>query len=98
MTQFAAAANPMFASFTDHPSFAPYQAIKPDQPLEEVNPAGAPMAGESSRMDFGREDRAPNRNSPRRSGRASGAPRVTCPRRYCAIGRASRLPTPTVTA
>ena len=59
MTQFAAAANPMFASFTDHPSFAPYQAIKPDQPLEEVNPAGAPMAGESSRMDFGREDQAP---------------------------------------
>jgi hypothetical protein len=59
MTQFAAAANPMFASFTDHPSFAPYQAIKPDQPLEEVNPAGAPMAGESSRMDFSREDQAP---------------------------------------
>jgi hypothetical protein len=59
MTQFDAAATPMFASFTDHPDFAPYQAIQPAQRLDQMNTPGSPLAAASSRMDFSREDRAP---------------------------------------
>src|SRR5262249_13435701 len=59
LTQFDASANPLAASFTDTPNFSPYKAAKPQQPLDEMNTPLSPMASESSRMDFSREDRAP---------------------------------------
>jgi hypothetical protein len=59
LTQFDAAANPLYGSFTDTPDVAPYDAIKPIQPLDEMNTARSPMAARSARMDFSREDRAP---------------------------------------
>jgi Phosphoesterase family len=83
LTQFDAAANPMFNSFTDHPDFRPYDAVKPAQPLDEPNPPGAPLASESARMDFSREDRAPEQllnqaiwKSVKGAGSAMPAPRL----------------------
>jgi hypothetical protein len=59
LTQFDAAANPMFGSFTDTPDTTPYDAIVPDQPLDEPNTPSAPLATESRRMNFLHEDQAP---------------------------------------
>jgi YVTN family beta-propeller protein len=59
LTQFDASANPMGASFTDSPKFTPYDAIKPQQSLTTLNSTRAPLAAASARMDFSREDRAP---------------------------------------
>jgi hypothetical protein len=59
LTQFDAAALPMSGSFSDHPDLHPYDARQPQQRLDEPNPAGAPLAAASARMDFSREDRAP---------------------------------------
>jgi hypothetical protein len=59
LTQFDAAATPMFRSFTDKPTFTPYVAAVPAINLDTRNPATAPLSQESSRMDFSREDRAP---------------------------------------
>jgi YVTN family beta-propeller protein len=59
MTRFDAAANPMRASFTDHPSFAPYDAQQPTVSMTATNAANAPLATASARMNFRREDRAP---------------------------------------
>ncbi len=61
MTQFDAAATPMFNSFTDNADLSPYQAEKPEQSLTEPNPTNAPLSAESARMDFSKEDRAPER-------------------------------------
>ena len=49
----------MFRSFTDDPSFAPYTFETPKIALDTPNPPNAPLAGESSRMDFSKEDQAP---------------------------------------
>src|SRR5262245_33335972 len=59
LTQFDAVANPLAGSFTNKPDFAPYDAVKPAQPLDEMNSSRSPMAAESARLDFSREDRAP---------------------------------------
>jgi YVTN family beta-propeller protein len=59
LTQYDAAANPMFNSFVDRPNTRPYDAIKPAQSLTEPNSPNAPLAKESASMDFGREDQAP---------------------------------------
>ena len=59
MTQFDAAATPMFASFTDKADTAPFTAIKPQQPLDEKNPETAPMARQSATWNFKKEDQAP---------------------------------------
>src|SRR5262249_1161295 len=59
MTQFDAAATPMFRSFTDHPNFATYTAAIPKIALDTPNPPNAPLSNESAQMDFSREDRAP---------------------------------------
>ena len=59
MTQFDAAATPMYNSFTGRPNFAPYQLIKPsDAILQEINPKNAPMAQASMQQDFSKEDKA----------------------------------------
>ena len=59
LSQFDAAAHPLTRSFTDTPNRVPYDAIEPDQSLTEPNPGTAPLSGASERMDFTREDRAP---------------------------------------
>jgi hypothetical protein len=59
LSQFDAAAQPLTRSFTDTPNQAPYDAIQPEQSLTEPNPPNAPLSTASARMDFSREDRAP---------------------------------------
>ena len=59
LTQFDAAATPMTASFTQQPNFTPYGAITPSQSLDEKNPATAPLAAESAKMNFTAADVAP---------------------------------------
>ncbi|GDY29637.1 alkaline phosphatase family protein [Gandjariella thermophila] len=82
LTQFDAAATPMSASFAGTPNLAPYTAVTPAQPLDERNPATAPMAADSAGMDFSDADRAPEQAAERgdlaeRAGRGqpdAGAP------------------------
>ena len=59
LTRFDGAANPMRASFTNHPHSTPYVALRPNVSLTESNPATAPLASASRKMDFSHEDRAP---------------------------------------
>jgi YVTN family beta-propeller protein len=59
LTQYDAMATPMTASFTGEPNLGTFDAITPQQSLTEVNGANAPMAEQSSRMDFSSADRAP---------------------------------------
>jgi hypothetical protein len=59
LTQYDAMATPMTASFTGEPNLTTFDAITPQQSLTEVNGANAPMAEQSSRMDFSGADRAP---------------------------------------
>ncbi len=60
MTQFDAAARPMFACFTAKPDYAPYLCKAATHPLDEKNPDKAPMQKEVARMDFSKEDAAPD--------------------------------------
>jgi phospholipase C len=59
-----ARASRMWASFTAHPRYRPYNAIQPavtpfGDPGSPVNAAGAAMAKASTSWDFAKEDRAP---------------------------------------
>ncbi len=58
MSQFDAAARPMFASFTSEPDFSPYTRKAPGVDLKAINTADAPMAKESLALDLSKEDRA----------------------------------------
>jgi YVTN family beta-propeller protein len=58
MSQFDAAATPMFAAFTDAPTLAPYQALTPTQPLGERNGPDAYRAEDSLRLALERADEA----------------------------------------
>ena len=40
MSQFDASARPFWRSFTTEPDLAPYEAVEPNQPLDESNPPG----------------------------------------------------------
>ena len=42
----------MLNAFTDRPNPRPYDAITPEQSLEERNPANAPMAAQSAAQDL----------------------------------------------
>jgi len=48
---------PMLNAFTDTPDLASYDAITPQQPLDEKNSQSAPMAATSARQDLRQEDR-----------------------------------------
>ncbi len=64
LTQFDATAIPMFNSFTSHPDFAPYFAVKPsEQILTQVNTANSPMATQAAKEDIAREDEIDMRSS-----------------------------------
>lgn len=56
MTHFDAAAQPMFAAFSEQPSLAPYVAEKPRIPLDTRNPANSSTSARSARLDFSKED------------------------------------------
>ncbi len=59
MSQFDAAATPMYASFTSSPDGTPYVAEDATIDLTEVNLAGAYGQDESERMDFTMQDATP---------------------------------------
>lgn len=58
MSQFDAAATPMFAAFTDAPTLSPYRARRPRQPLGEVNRMSAYRASDSLALALDRADEA----------------------------------------
>jgi hypothetical protein len=59
MTQFDAAATPMYASFQTTPNLTPYSALVPQQSLTALNPASAPMAAYFAAADWSRPDAVP---------------------------------------
>ena len=58
MSQFDAAATPMYHAFTEQVGLKPYAALIPDVNLEETNLKTAWGADRSRRMDFAKEDAA----------------------------------------
>ncbi len=60
LSQFDAAATPMWNSFTAVPDLAPYSYRRATVNLNEKNVAGAYGQERSGRMDFSREDAAPD--------------------------------------
>ncbi|MFI4936479.1 MAG: alkaline phosphatase family protein [Caulobacterales bacterium] len=59
MSQFDAAATPLYAAFGDKPDLTPYTAIAPMVDLNAKNTVTSYGAAASSRMDFSDNDRAP---------------------------------------
>jgi hypothetical protein len=57
MTQFDAAARPMWAAFASAPDARPYTAEKPKTSLTDRNAPGNPTAARSARLDFSDADR-----------------------------------------
>ena len=58
MTQFDAAATPMYFSFTPEPSLEPIKMVAPKIDLMSKNPASGPGARASLKLDFSDYDRA----------------------------------------
>ncbi len=58
MTQYDAAATPMFRSFTSEANLKPYNALKPETDLAAKNPAKGKGAVASAELDFSDVDRA----------------------------------------
>jgi DNA-binding beta-propeller fold protein YncE len=58
MSQFDAAAQPMYHSFTGKPDFTPYQHVRPDVDLNEKNKPGAWGAKQSAQLRFDEADAA----------------------------------------
>jgi hypothetical protein len=61
MSQFDAAAMPMYNAFTDTPDFAPYTKLDAEWDLNEMNKPNAPGAAASLQMDFTEYDLIPMR-------------------------------------
>jgi YVTN family beta-propeller protein len=61
MSQYDAAAMPMYASFGTKPMVTPFNVIKPQVDIDEKNTAKSIGAAASSRMDFSQRFRAPMR-------------------------------------
>jgi YVTN family beta-propeller protein len=59
MSQYDAAATPLYASFGDKADLSPYRAVAPQINIYERNQPTAYGALESSKMDFAEEDHAP---------------------------------------
>lgn len=60
LSQFDAAATPMYSSFTHDPDFSPYVAQEAGVDLHEKNVAGTFGEEESGKMNFSHEDSAPD--------------------------------------
>jgi hypothetical protein len=59
MSQYDAAATPMYAAFQPTPVLKPFTGVAPRIPLDERNTPASPGAAESARMDFREPDMAP---------------------------------------
>jgi YVTN family beta-propeller protein len=60
MSQYDAAATPMFNSFTLQANLRPFKARPARVPVDELNPPQAPGAERSAQLDFSKEDAAPD--------------------------------------
>jgi hypothetical protein len=60
MSQYDAAATPMYNSFTEKPDLTPFKHRPARIDLAELNPADAPGAQRSMELDFSKEDAAPD--------------------------------------
>jgi YVTN family beta-propeller protein len=60
MSQYDAAATPLYNAFTGTAVRTPYKALPARVPLDETNPPKGPGSEESARMDFSAPDRAPD--------------------------------------
>ncbi|MBP1657113.1 MAG: bifunctional YncE family protein/alkaline phosphatase family protein, partial [Bacteroidetes bacterium] len=60
LSQFDAAATPLYASFTATPDLTPYTHRPANIDLEERNPSGAYGQQRSEELDFSSEDRIPD--------------------------------------
>jgi hypothetical protein len=58
LSQFDYYGRPLREIFTDKPNLNPYVALKPEQPLNEMNPATGPVANASLELNFDRVDAA----------------------------------------
>jgi hypothetical protein len=58
MTQFDAAATPMYAAFTSVPDLHPYELAPTQTDIDERNPKNTELARRSSKLDFSDVDRA----------------------------------------
>ncbi len=58
MSQFDAAARPMYHSFQGRPDLSGYAHVRPEVDLTEKNKPGAWGAGLSEKLDLAQEDRA----------------------------------------
>jgi hypothetical protein len=60
MSQYDAAAMPLFRSFTAKPNFTPYTAIAANVNINERNTAMNKLAKESAKLNLAMEDAAPD--------------------------------------
>ena len=60
MSQYDAAATPMYNSFTDKPDLTPFKVRPARVPLDELNAPNAPGAQQSASWDFSKEDTLPD--------------------------------------
>ncbi len=60
MSQYDAAATPMYNAFTDKADLKPFKLLPARVSLTERNPANAPGAQRSAQLDFSKEDAAPD--------------------------------------
>jgi YVTN family beta-propeller protein len=60
MTQYDAAAMPMWRSFTDQPDVTPFKQLPSNVNLNDVNPSGTKLAAISKGLDFSKEDVIPD--------------------------------------
>lgn len=60
MSQYDAAATPMWNSFTDTPNLETYKALQPKVSLNDKNPPNGYGARRSAAMNFSKEDAAPD--------------------------------------
>ena len=60
MSQYDAAATPMYNSFTNQAELAPFKHLEARVDLAEKNPENAPGSQRSAQLDFSKEDAAPD--------------------------------------
>lgn len=60
MTQYDAAATPMFRSFTDKPDYTPFSFLKSNVNLSDVNKSKTAVARLSEQFDWSKEDKVPD--------------------------------------
>jgi YVTN family beta-propeller protein len=60
MSQYDAAATPMYNAFTDKPNLKPFKMLPARVDLAEKNPPNAPGSQRSAQLDFSKEDAAPD--------------------------------------